>query len=183
MVFEGEVHSAFLSLGEALLDAVDAPAETIVLGIALQDRFLATQFHQARKALHRTPTSGVQAYAGNTHLVSQLDALLCVLHIALTGLGIRGNEVLVDGEADKIHPVEKGVPLELAEIIGFLRVHLAMKNVHAFHPETSRLVDYRFDGGLRRAKVPIGIAGNPKLCLANTFGPGFCSRNVNGRTS
>ena len=80
-----------------------------------------------------------------------------MLDVFLAGCGVGRDEVLVNGEADQIDPVQKGMALELAQIGGVLAVHLAVKNVDPGDPESGGLLDHLLDRDLGRPEVPVGI--------------------------
>ena len=70
--------------------------------------------------------------------------LVCSIFFA--GFGIGRNEVLVNGEADKVDPVQEGMALEFAQIGGVLAVHLPMKDIDPGNAEGGGFLDHLFDG-------------------------------------
>ena len=97
MVLKGEDDTALLCLGQTFLYAVDAPFETVVESVALEDGFLAAQFHEVVEVARRASAARVEPDAGDAHLVGQLDAFLGMFDVLLAGFGRRLHEVLVDG--------------------------------------------------------------------------------------
>jgi len=85
--------------------------------------------------------------------------------------GILLDEILVDRKADQVDAVAKGMALELLQVAAMLGcqwllfrdVHLAVEDIDAADAKLGGFVDDRFDGHLRIAKVPIGVAAQPKL--------------------
>ncbi len=116
MVFQRKHHAALGGLGQAFLDRVDAPLESVVQRVARQQRLLAAQLHQLVERLHRAPTAGVEPDARDAHAVCQVDALLRVLNVFVAHSGIGIDKVLVNRQADQVDAVRERVPLELLQI-------------------------------------------------------------------
>ena len=82
----------------------------------------------------------------------------------------------MNGEADQIDPVQKGVALELAQVGRVLPVHLTVQDIDTGNAEGRGLLDHLFDGDLGRSEMPIGITGDPELDRARFLHRGLGRR-------
>ena len=125
--------------------------------MTLQNGFFTAQFHQVIEVTGRSPASRIEPDGGDAHFVSEPDAFLGVLDVFFAGCGIGRDEVLVNGKANQVDPVQKGMALELAQIGGVLAIHLAVKDIDPGNSESGGFLDHLLDGDLGRPEVPIGI--------------------------
>src|SRR5206468_565301 len=113
--------AAMLGFGDALLDALEAPFETIILGVTGQNRLDAARFHQLVEILDRVPPPGVEPDARHTQFVGDLEALVCVLDLPLPFSRIGLHKVLVNRQADRSNAVMKRMALKLLQISAVCR--------------------------------------------------------------
>ena len=163
VVLQRKHHAALGGLGQAFLDRVDAPLESLVQRVARQQRFLAAQLHQLVERLHRAPTAGVESDARDAHAVSQVDALLRVLDVFIAHGGIGIDEILMDRQADQVDAIGERMSFKLLQIAVVLRVHLPVENVHPLDAKPGRLVDHCLDGHFRVAEMPVRVGRDAKL--------------------
>src|SRR5581483_1714646 len=176
VVFQRQDDAALLRFRQALLDAVNAPAERIVIAIAGQGRLDAAQLHQPVEGLDGSPAARIEPYAGNAHLVRKFDTVEGMGDVLLADVRVRGDEVLMNGEADQVYPLHEGPPLEILAVGPVFAVHLSVQDVHAGRAEFAGLVYDRLDGDLRIAEMPVGVGGDAefdarRLCVLHRVYP------------
>ena len=67
--------------------------------------------------------------------MSQLDAFNGVFNCLISIFNIRRHEILMDGQADQIDPVQERMPFQALHVADFFRIHLAVQNIHTFHAQ------------------------------------------------
>ena len=88
MVFEGKVDAMLLGFGQALLNGIDAPFETVFHSVPGQNGFFPAQFHQVVEVAGRSPAPRIKPDGRDAHFVSEPDAFFGVLDIFFAGGGI-----------------------------------------------------------------------------------------------
>ena len=152
MVFERHHHAALFGLGNAFLDALDAPFKTVVLGAPGQNRLDATRFHQIIEILDGVPAAGVKPDARHAQFVGDLKTLVRVLDLFLAVGGIGQHEVLVNGKADQTNAVAKGVPLELPPL-KLMELPVAVPVPRLLSAATDRMPELRLMGAVKCAPL------------------------------
>jgi hypothetical protein len=180
VVFEAEQDAALGGFGEARLDAVDAPLETLVLGMTWEDGFLAAGFHELIERADGVPASGVEADAGDAEFVGDFDAFMGVFDLLPAVFGVGVDEILMDREADEVDALAEGVAFKCLQVGSmfagegslFGDIHLTVEDIDAFDAEGSCLVDDGFDGDPCRAEVPVGVGGDSEFEALGRWGVG-----------
>ena len=96
MVFQGENHATLCSQIKALLDRVNAPFKSFILGVPGEDRLFAAGFHKIIEGLDRVPSAGIKPDARNPHLIRQFNTLEGVIDVPLPLLRLWIHKILVD---------------------------------------------------------------------------------------
>ncbi len=96
MILKSEHDAAFGGLVDAFPDGIDAPIQAVFLGVSREHRFFAAGGHEIVEGGDGIPTPGIEADAGDTEFVSDLDAFVGVIDLlgAVFGFGI--DEVLMN---------------------------------------------------------------------------------------
>jgi len=106
-----------------------------------------------------------------------------MIDLFLTFGGIGADEVLVNGKAGQVNAIAKRVAFQFLQVravrggqgVFFRDVHLAMKDVEAFHADFRGLIDDGFDGNFFGLKMPIGVSGDAQLDPLFAIRGGSCS--------
>ena len=157
MVLERERDAGGFSVGQTGADAVHAPLEGVLVGVALDRRLVALDLHQIVERLDRVPASGVQPDGGHAEPRRQRDALLRVIHGGLPLRRVGRHEVLVDREHGQGQPVLEGGLLERVHVDGCLAVHLPVEQLDAVEAEAPGLFDDLLHRVLLLFEVPVRV--------------------------
>src|ERR1043166_446080 len=171
MVFQRHHHPALFGFGDAFLDALDAPLESIILRMAGQDRLDPTRLHQVIETLDCAPAAGVEADAGYSQFVGDLQALVSMLDLFLPFCRVRLHEVLMNRKADRGDTVAKGVAFELLKVAAVGRrqrlllgeFHLLVQDVKAFDTDLGSFLDDSFNRDFRWFEMPVGVGGDAEF--------------------
>jgi hypothetical protein len=181
VVLQGEHHTGGLGVGQAGLDAVDAPLEGVLVGVALDRRLVALDLHQVVERLDGVPAPGVEPDRRHAEPGGERDALLRVVDRGLALRRVGRHEVLVNREHRQRQPVDERRSLELVEVGRRLAVHLPVEQLDAVEAEAGRLFDDLLDGVLLLLEVPVGIGRHREPDRARGGGLGRPGRGRRGR--
>ena len=105
----GQHRSALLRFTHARLQALDAPFETVIFGMAGKDGFDAAGFHEIVEVFDGIPAAGIDADARDAQFVGDIEAFESVIDFFLTIGGVGLDEILVNGQADERDTVPEGM--------------------------------------------------------------------------
>jgi hypothetical protein len=153
---------------QALLKALDAPLETLLLGMSWKHRFLPARLHQVIERSDGVPPSRVDTNTGDAERSSDIDTLDRMFHLPASDSRIGIDKILMNGKADQRDTASEGMPFEVGQIHPMLSseglflgdVHLSVQNINPFSPQSGSPFDDLMNRHLGVSEVPIGVRGD-----------------------
>jgi len=124
VIFKSQNHTTFFRGGHNLLQAINNPLETVLIGVAFQGRLDAPVLHQVIKVPAGSPAAGIDPHGGDAQLVGQFNLMNCQVNVFLSFLCVRIYKTLVGGKSHQIESAMKSSLFQAVEVRYFLRGQL-----------------------------------------------------------
>src|SRR5262245_13192578 len=97
MILKGKHYTCFLGFWQTFANRFDTPFHRVVIGVALQRRFISLDLHELIERLYSFPAAGVETDRRYTELSGDVDASLGVLDVLATLCLVREDKILMNG--------------------------------------------------------------------------------------